>query len=110
MDLDAAGDVVAVGALGSAGVDFGGGPLGFAPSPSDVVIARYAGATGAHLVSLARGSSGDDVGLGVAIDPRTDNAIMVGHGSGGFDLGDGWGGDSLGGYGVFVADVGRLRP
>ena len=106
--LDPDGAVVATGTLGSAGADFGGGALAFAPSSSDVVVARYDQGTGAYRAAISRGGSGDDVGVGVAIDPRTRNVIVAGYASGGFDVGDGWGGDALGAYGVFVADIGRL--
>ena len=75
---------------------------------SDLLFARYDQATGAHRASVSRGGSGDDVAWGVAIDPRTRNVIVAGHASGGLDLGDGWGGDVLGGYGVVIANLGRL--
>ena len=106
--LDPDGAVVATGALGTAGVDFGGGALGFTPSPADLVVARYDQRTGAYRAAISRGGSGDDVGVGVAVDPRTRNVVVAGYASGGFDVGDGWGGDALGAYGVFVTNLGRL--
>ncbi|MBL8627149.1 MAG: hypothetical protein JNK64_38015 [Myxococcales bacterium] len=106
--LDPDGTLVATGMAASANVDFGGGPLAVAPSPAEVVVARYDQATGAYRAAIARGSSGDDVGVGVAVDPRTRNVIVAGYASGGFAFGDGWDGDALGGYGVFVTALGRL--
>ena len=66
-------------------------------------VASAGGAAGAVQVGLVLGGR-----VGVAIDPRTRNVIVAGYASGGFDVGDGWGGDALGAYGVFVADIGRL--
>ena len=106
--IDPDGTLIAVGSLGTAGVSVGGDVLGFAGGPSDLLFARYDQATGAHRASVSRGGSGDDVAWGVAIDPRTRNVIVAGHASGGLDIGDGWGGDALGGYGVVIANLGRL--
>jgi hypothetical protein len=73
------GDPVLVGTFTSDSVDFGGGSLQNpgALSP-DVFVAKYAGADGAHLASLAFGSGLADAVGGVALNPVTGNVIVGG--------------------------------
>ena len=107
--VDGAGDLIATGRLGSAAVNPGGGPLPYALA-SDVVVARYAGATGVHVASASFGDSGDEVGYGVAVRVATGNVHLVGHTSGALDFGEANLADPLAQFGYFVANVGQLNP
>lgn len=110
--IDGSGGLVATGQTASASpaANFGGGPIGYTTT-ADVVVARYDRATGTHLASMGVGDGGDDVSFGVAVRPETGNVYLAGHASGALNLWNGGGqSDSPGGYGFWVANVGRLEP
>ncbi|MCW5804125.1 MAG: hypothetical protein KIT31_17260 [Deltaproteobacteria bacterium] len=71
--IDASGDVI-VGGRFTNTVDFGGGPLTSAGN-FDAFLARYAGATGAHLFSRRFGSTGADQVAVVRVD--SNNQIYI---------------------------------
>jgi hypothetical protein len=107
--LDATGAVVATGSIASdPGTSFGGAALPFGGT-SDVVVARYDGATGAHIASASYGGVGDDVGQGVAVRSSTGDVVLVGYSSGTLDFVDGAKSDPAP-YGYFVTSLGRLGP
>lgn len=85
--LDSSGNVVVVGQFGDT-VDFGGGPLTTltAMGSYDLFIAKYAGATGAHLLSRRYGGIGYDLAHSVAVDSM-DNIIITGSFTGTVDFG-----------------------
>jgi len=98
---DRSGDI-AVAGLFTYTADFGGGPLTSAGS-SDIFVAKFAGADGAHLWSKRFGSTSIDRGFGVAVD-EGGNVAATGFFQGAVDFG---GGPlvSAGSYDIFVAKL-----
>src|SRR5262249_17807764 len=96
---DASGNIVITGSLqGSA--DFGGGVLTSSGHYNDVFIAKYS-SSGAHLWSKRFGSTGEDVGYGIAVD-SSGNVLVTGYFQGTVDFGGG-GLVSAGGADAFLA-------
>src|SRR5207247_1551733 len=98
--VDRSGDVLISGAFSNT-VDFGGGPLTSAGT-TDVFIAKFSGAGGAHLWSRRAGSypGAGNSGKGVAAD-SSGNVIVTGTFSGTADFGTGP--VAANGAGIFVA-------
>jgi hypothetical protein len=97
---DAAGNVYVIGSFEQS-VNFGGGSFTSA-GLRDVFVAKYS-ATGAHVWSKRFGSSGDDVGYGLAVDSAGDVLI-----TGKFQGSVGFGGTSLtsaGGDDIFLVKL-----
>jgi hypothetical protein len=82
-------------------VDFGGGALTSVSGSYDIFVAKFSGASGAHLWSKQFGGTYDDGGLGIAVD-GSGNVLVTGYFYGNVDFG---GGEltSGGGYDIFVA-------
>jgi hypothetical protein len=80
------GDVVVTGSFQNT-VTFGGGPLTSA-GQGDIFIAKYSGATGAHLWSKRFGSIMADQGTDVAVD-SSGNIVLTGLFTGAVDFGTG---------------------
>ncbi|MBI2394510.1 MAG: SUMF1/EgtB/PvdO family nonheme iron enzyme [Deltaproteobacteria bacterium] len=101
LTVDAAGDVFAVGNF-TGTTNLGGVNLTSAGA-NDVFVAKYSGATGTHVWSRQYGSTGDELGYGVAADAAGGvyvTGYFTGTGSfGGPDL------VSAGGSDVFVARI-----
>ncbi len=84
--VDGAGDVVATGRFsGTASL---GGPALVANGTMDIGLAKYAGATGAHVWSKGFGGAYDDTGAAVAIDSGN-NLYLTGYFRGIADFGTG---------------------
>lgn len=96
--VDSYGDVVVIGSF-TGSVNFGGGALASAGA-EDIVVAKYSGADGSHVWSKRFGSTGSDVGYGVAVD-QSDNVVVTGYFSGSVDFGGG--ALTASSYDVFVA-------
>jgi hypothetical protein len=73
--VDGNGDVVVAGSFQQS-ASFGGSTLASAGG-YDVFVAKYAGSTGSHLWSVRGGGSGDDLGVGVAVD-ASGNVVVTG--------------------------------
>lgn len=84
--LDSSGNVVVIGYFTGA-VNFGGGVLTSAGG-NDIFLAKYSGATGAHVWSKRFGNTQDDAGYGVAVD-EFGNVIVTGGFKGSVDFGGG---------------------
>lgn len=86
--IDSSGNVIAAGSFGSATLDAGGSALSNASSPGvyDIWLAKYAGATGAHLFSKRFGSANAEVAAFLTVDPNN-NIIMNGLLLGSVDFG-----------------------
>jgi hypothetical protein len=100
---DGSGNVLVTGFF-SGTVDFGGGPLTTAGG-NDIFVAKLSGVDGAHLWSQRFGSTGADVGLGLAAD-GSGNVLVTGFFQGTVDFG----GDvltSAGGDDIFVLKLRR---
>jgi hypothetical protein len=82
--IDSSGDVVIVGEFGDT-MDLGGWPL-VANGIRDIFIAKYSGASGAHLFSKRYGGTGADAGRSVAVD-ASDNILLTGYFNGTANLG-----------------------
>jgi Fibronectin type III domain/Beta-propeller repeat len=95
---DSSGSVFVTGYMG-ASVDFGGGSL-VSAGGQDVFLVKYSSA-GAHLWSKRFGSTGADLGTGVATD-SSGNVVVVGTFTGSINLGGG-SLTSAGGRDMFVA-------
>jgi hypothetical protein len=74
--VDASGNVIVTGYSRSTTASFGGSALAGAGG-NDIIVAKYAGADGAHLWSRRLGSIGSDIGRGVAVD-ASGNVVVVG--------------------------------
>ncbi len=96
--VDSGGNVLLIGYF-TLPVDFGGGPLTWVGS-NDIFLAKY-DTNGSHLWSQSFGNTGDDIGVGVAVDP-SDNVLVTGLFSDTVDFGGG-GLVSAGGRDVFIA-------
>jgi PKD repeat protein len=83
---DADGNVIATGRFAGT-VSFGGTAL-VASGASDIVLAKYAGADGAHKWSKRFGGIFDDLGTGVAVDTAK-NVYLTGYFRGTVDFGGG---------------------
>jgi PKD repeat protein len=83
---DADGNIIATGRFAGT-ASFGGTPL-VANGASDIVLAKYAGADGAHLWSKRFGGTLDDLGSAVAVD-TTKNIYLTGYFRGTVDFGGG---------------------
>jgi hypothetical protein len=83
---DLAGNVLVTGRFSNT-VDFGGVSLTSAGG-ADIFVARYAGATGAHLDSKRLGGTGDDFGNAIAVD-SAGNTVLAGQFTGTVDFGSG---------------------
>lgn len=97
--VDGNGDVIITGFFVGT-VDFGGGPL-ISAGGSDIFLAKYSGINGRHVWSRALGSTGADIGTGLAISVA--NAIAL---TGTFSNAVDFGGGSLtsaGGTDLFLA-------
>jgi len=97
---DTAGNVFVIGSFEQS-VNFGGGSL-TSSGLRDIFVAKYS-PTGAHLWSKKFGSTGDDVGYGLAVDSAGDVVI-----TGKFQSSVGFGGPSLtsaGGDDIFLAKL-----
>ncbi|MDH3217262.1 MAG: hypothetical protein OEN01_13420, partial [Candidatus Krumholzibacteria bacterium] len=103
--IDASGNVVVTGPFQGT-VDFGGGDLVSAGS-TDIFVAKY-DASGAHQWSQRAGSTGGDIGQGVAVD-ASGNVVVTGEFQGTVEFG---GGDlvSAGSTDIFVAKFGTVTP
>lgn len=66
---------------------------------SDVFVAKYSGVTGAHMWSRRFGGTGDDSGMGIAVDP-SGNVVVTGYFQATLDLGTL---TSAGGNDIFLA-------
>jgi hypothetical protein len=100
VSTDSAGNVIIAGTFEGT-VDFGGGALSSA-GLRDIFVAKYS-ATGQHLWSKRFGSSGDEVGYGVAVDSAGDVVL-----SGKFQNSVSFGGTTLtsaGGDDIFLAKL-----
>src|SRR5207245_1125833 len=97
--MDGSGNVLVTGVFQGT-VDFGGGPRASAGG-MDIFVAKYAGASGAHMWSVSFGGAQDDFGQGIAVDGAGD-VVVVGYFQGTVDLGRG-ALSSAGGQAVFVA-------
>jgi hypothetical protein len=111
LSVDPGGAVVIAGSLQGT-VDFGGGPLTSYQSSYDIFVAKYEGATGAHVWSRAVGDSNQQANLQQAAGVGTDALGFIGVAgsfSGAMNFGDGEivSGMGFGGQDVFVA---RLEP
>jgi hypothetical protein len=85
--VDGVGDVVVTGSFDGP-ADFGGGVLSCAGG-TDVFVAKFSGASGAHLWSRQAGSAGwNDAGRGVAVD-GAGNVLVTGTAAGGANFGGG---------------------
>ena len=78
--VDGNGDVIVTGQFQNT-VDFGGGPL-TSTGGRDIFVAKYSGATGAHLWSRRYGSYYDDEATAVAVD-ASNNVVITGQFQGG---------------------------
>jgi len=78
--VDGNGDVIVTGEFQNT-VNFGGGPL-TSTGGRDIFIAKYSGATGAHLWSRRYGSYYDDEATAVAVD-ASNNVVITGQFQGG---------------------------
>jgi hypothetical protein len=74
---NAGGDAVVASSFDLATADLGGGPLPHAGG-SDVFVAAYSGAAGAHLVSKAIGGAGNDFLTDLVASPKGNIAIAGG--------------------------------
>ena len=101
--LDSSGNVVVTGWF-TGTVDFGGDNLTSA-GIDDVFVAQFSGADGSHLWSKRFGSTGNDEGLGVAVD-GSGNVVVTGYFTGTVDFAGG-GLTSAGNSDIFVA---KLAP
>lgn len=78
MTLDAAGNVLVAGMYRGGAPDFGGGPLiNAGTATSDVFLAQFAAADGAHLHSRRYGGMGDDLTVGLGVSP-TGGVVLMG--------------------------------
>ena len=82
-----AGDMV-LAATFAGTVSFGGSPLVSTAGNYDLVVAKYAGATGAHVWSQRYGGSGEEHALGMCVDPAGD-VYVAGYFLGTANLGGG---------------------
>jgi hypothetical protein len=82
--VDGSGNVLVTGPFNGT-VNFGGGGLTSAGG-SDIFVAKFSGADGAHLWSKRFGGSSDDIGMSVAADGSGD-ALLTGSFSGLVDFG-----------------------
>jgi len=101
--VDSSGNVVVTGWF-TGTVDFGGENLTSA-GIDDVFVAQFSGADGSHLWSKRFGSTGNDEGLGVAVD-GSGNVLVTGYFTGTVDFAGG-GLTSAGNSDIFVA---KLAP
>ena len=85
---DPSGSVLVTGYQGSTSADYGGGLLG-SRGQSDIFVAKYS-STGGYLWAKTMGSTGSDIGTGVAAD-GTGNVYVLGQ----FSLSVDFGGGSL---------------
>jgi hypothetical protein len=100
--VDSIGDVIVIGSF-TGSVNFGGGALASAGA-EDIFVVKYSGVDGSHVWSKRFGSTGSDVGYGVAVD-HSDNLVITGYFSGSVDFGGG--ALTASSYDVFVA---KLSP
>jgi hypothetical protein len=83
------GDVYVLGSFKSSVGDFGGGKLTNPNAPENgSFLAKYAAATGAHMVSAAYGAMTGGFPSSIAVDPSRGNVVLVGSFSGGTNWGD----------------------
>jgi hypothetical protein len=86
--VDRNGNVAITGSF-DAPVDFGGGPVGAAPAPTSIFVAKYAGTDGTHLWSRGFGSSSHySSGRAIAVD-EAGHVVATGQFRGSVDFGGG---------------------
>ena len=85
--VDRNGDIVVTGQFAGS-TDLGGGTLGD-PSFYNLFVAKYSGTDGSYRWANATGSTGSNLGSGVAIDTITGNALITGTVQGTVNLGNG---------------------
>jgi hypothetical protein len=100
--VDANGDLLVTGYFRGT-VDFGGGALTSVSSYDDIFVAKFSGASGAHLWSKQFGGTYGDRGLGIAVD-GSGNVLVTGFFQGTVDFGGG-GLTSGGWYDIFVVKL-----
>jgi len=88
--VDRSGDVWATGSFWGT-TDLGSGPVSASPANQKIFLARYSGADGSYRSGSLRtmGTSANNAGNGVAVDPLTGNVIITGRCEGAVDFGGG---------------------
>jgi hypothetical protein len=88
--VDRSGDVWVTGAFWGTS-DLGSGPISASPAVNKVFLVKYSSADGSYRPGSLKtfGTSGNNSGNGVAVDPQTGNVIITGGCAGAVDFGGG---------------------